>query len=56
MANDSPKQMCDEMLGLAMEAAGLAVALDNATFFDNGGLQGIHPRTRRALFNCIGRR
>ncbi len=49
MQKDSPKEICDEMLGVAMAAAGLAVALDNALFFDNGGLEGLHPQTRKAL-------
>ncbi|WP_171100697.1 hypothetical protein [Ruegeria sp. HKCCD7255] len=49
MKNETPKDICDEILGLAMEAAGLAVAMDNALFFDNVGLTGLHRETRRAF-------
>ncbi|WP_299636329.1 hypothetical protein [uncultured Ruegeria sp.] len=49
LKKDSPKEICDEMLGVAYQAAGLAVALDNAIFFDNGGLQDIDPQTLKAL-------
>ncbi|WP_298852239.1 hypothetical protein [uncultured Ruegeria sp.] len=49
MKTDSPKEIFDEILGVAMETAGLAVALDNAIFYDNGGLQDMHPETRKAV-------
>ncbi|WP_171131273.1 MULTISPECIES: hypothetical protein [unclassified Ruegeria] len=49
MTKESHKEICDDTLGLAMEARGLAVVLDNALFYDNGGLQGMHPVTRTAI-------
>ncbi|WP_171208846.1 MULTISPECIES: hypothetical protein [unclassified Ruegeria] len=49
MTKESPKEICDDTLGLAMEARGLAGALDNSLFCDNGGLQGMHPVTRTTI-------
>ncbi len=48
MTKESPKEICDDTLGLAMEAHGLAVALDIA-IFATGRLEGLRQEDRTAI-------
>ncbi|MEX0348950.1 MAG: hypothetical protein AB3N15_05945 [Paracoccaceae bacterium] len=48
MAKDSPKTICNDTLGLAMEAQGLAIALDDAVF-NSGCLAGLPSDTSAAI-------
>lgn len=49
LQKDAPKEICNDLLGLAMEAHALAICLDNVIFHDMGQISNLHMETRNSL-------
>ncbi len=49
MVKESPKDICDDILGLAMEANALAICLDNMLHHAVGGIGDLSLETRNSL-------